>query len=168
VSIVRIERGTGALLENPVSDARALDSLPLLTCPATSAARLKLTLFDNMDTVTETGIATRIGNSHRFRYVADGGSGSEEILVMALWQLSDFSVVTAPVVVTGIHFRSRDTEGVAATLPDDPSGAMAGPDVAGFFLDDSFTGDGGAGEQFTQVGLGRVPAVFVEIVAADA
>ena len=163
VSVARIERGTGALLENPVADARALDSLPLLANPTTSAAKLKLTLFDNMDTVTETGVATRIGNSHRFRYVPDGGSASEEILVMALWQLSDFSIVLSPVVVSAVHFRSRGVEGVAATHPDDPSGAMAGPDLAGFFLDDSFTGDGGAGEQFTQVAIGRVPAVFLEL-----
>jgi hypothetical protein len=168
VSIARIERGTNALLENPIADARALADLPLLTNPTTSAAKLKLKLFDNMDTVTETGVATRIGNSHRFRYVADGGSTSEEILVMALWQLSELSTVPAPVVVSAIHFRARDVEGVASTLPDDLSGAMAGPDVAGFFLDDSFTGNGGVGEQFTQVAVGRVPTVFLEILAAEA
>ncbi len=121
-----------------------------------------------MDTVTETGVATRIGNSHRFRYVADGGSTSEEILVMALWQLGELRIVPAPVVVSAIHFRARDIEGVASTLPDDLSGAMAGPDVAGFFLDDSFTGNGGVGEQFTQVAVGRVPTVFLEILAAEA
>lgn len=84
---------------------------------------------------------------------------------MALWQLSEVSVVQAPVVVTAIHFRSRDFEGVASTRPDDPAAPMAGPDVAGFFLDDSFTGDGGIGEQFTQVAIGRLPTAFVEIVA---
>lgn len=83
VSIARIQRGNNMLLENPIVDARALGDLPLLTCPTTSAAKLKLRLFDNMDTVVETGTATRVGNSHRFQYVADFGSTHEEILVMA-------------------------------------------------------------------------------------
>jgi hypothetical protein len=168
VSVARIERGTGALLENPIDDARALADLPLLTNPTTSAAKLTLKLFDNMDTVTETGVAMRIGNSHRFDYVADGGSASEEILVMALWHLSELSRVPAPVVVSGIYFRARDLVGVASTLPGNRSGAMAGPDVAGLFLDDSFTGEGGIAEEFTQVAIGRVPTVFLEILAAGA
>jgi len=125
VSIFRIERGAGALPRTRCLTPRALDSLPLLTCPATSAARLKLTLFDNMDTSPRPH-RHRIGNSHRSvrrrRRLGQRGDPGE-----ALWQLSEFSIVTAPVVVTGIHFRSRDTEGVAATHPDDPSGAMADP-----------------------------------------
>jgi hypothetical protein len=163
LSIARIERGTNRLLENPIADARALATLPLLTNPTTSAAKLKLKLFNDMDTITETGVATRIGNSHRFQYVADGDSTSEEILVMALWQLSELSRVPSPVVVTAIHFRARDLEGVGSTLPDNPAAAMTGPDIAGWFLDDTFTGDGGDGEQFTQVAVGRVPTVFLEI-----
>lgn len=167
VSMLRIQRGTGALLENPIDDARALADLPLLANPTTSAAKLTLKLFDNMDTVLETGVATRVGNSHRFQYVADDGSGGEEILLMALWELSEFSQVPAPVVVSAIHFRARGLVAVAATLPGDRSGAMAGPDVAGLFLDDTFTGDGGVGEEFTQVAIGRVPTVFLEILAAE-
>ncbi len=167
VSIARIERGTNALLENPIADARALGALPLLVSPATTAAKISLKLFDNMDTVIETGTATRIGNTHRFRYTADGTSTSEEILVMVVWQLSDLRAVPAPVVVTAVHFRARDVEGVAATLPGDPTGAMTGPDIAGWFLDDTFTADNGLGEQFTQVGVGRVPTVFLEIQADE-
>lgn len=164
VSIARIERGTNALLENPIADARVLGTLPLLASPTTTADRLTLTLFDNQDTVVETGTATRIGDSHRFQYVPDGTTTPEELLVMAVWQLSDLRAVPAPVVVTALHFRSRDVEGVAATLPGNPAGAMSGPDIAGWFLDDTFTRDNGLGEQFTQVGVGRVPTVFLEIL----
>jgi hypothetical protein len=87
---------------------------------------------------------------------------------MALWQLSEFSRVPAPVVVSAFHSRGRNIQGVASTLPGDRSRAMAGPDLAGLFLDDMFTGDGGIGEQFTRVAIGRVPTVFMEILAADA
>ncbi len=167
VSIARIERGTSALLENPIADASALNNLPRLTNPTTSATKLKLKLFNDADTVTESGVATRIGNSHRFQYVPDGGSTSEEILVMALWGLSEFRQVPAPVVVTAIHFRARHLEGVGSTLPNDVSAPMTGPDIAGWFLDDTFYANGGIGEQFTQVGVGRVPTVFLEIVAAE-
>src|SRR5205814_1482782 len=77
VSMARIQLRGGAFIENPIDDARALAGLPLLANPTTSAAQLRLKIFDNMDTVLETGVASRIGNSHRFQYVADGGSARE-------------------------------------------------------------------------------------------
>jgi hypothetical protein len=167
VSMARIQVRGGEFIENPIEDARALAGLPLLANPTTSAARLRLKMFDTMDTVLETGVASRIGNSHRFQYVADGGSASEEILLMALWQLSEFSRVSSPVVVSAIHFRQRGQQAVAATLPGDRSGAMPGPDLAGLFLDDTFTGQGGIGELFTRVGIGRGPTLFLEILPAE-
>ncbi|MDQ0847420.1 hypothetical protein [Streptomyces sp. V1I6] len=178
LSLARIDPG-GKLIENPIADARALAALPRLVNPFAFSQKLRLTLFfpadaeetAASDSVPEprfvsAGLATRIGDSHRFQYVSDDGAINEEMLVMALHEVSELSAVPAPIVLTAVHFRSMGMDAIASTRPNDPSTSLPAHDLATLFFDGQFTEDGGLGERFVEQAVGLTPHLILEFKAA--
>jgi hypothetical protein len=194
LSFARVDPGSteGIHLENPIVDARALARLTQLANPLVSADNLTLRLFSAHfpDTFITSGPATRIGDSHRFRFAPfDGaldGSETEEVRIMALCMFGDIRVVPEPVVMTALHFPSRRMEGVpgasygvASTPLGDRSGSLAASDLGAILngqfptLDGNlvpFTDDGGPGEIFVVSGIGlqrgSLPSLIVEVEPA--
>ena len=130
--------GQPVLLDNPVFDARALDELPRLANIFTSADSLRLTLFgSNGEEPLGTGLATRVGDTHRFRFAPDAGGEAEPVLLGGLFEWRDPIVFTEPVVMSGLHFPERGELGLAAAKPNDrlsglPVTALGGSSTPSF------------------------------------
>jgi hypothetical protein len=130
----------GGFLDNPIVDARALADLPHLGCALTTADRLDVRVFDNPNfgadretpPLIHSGTATRIGDSHRFRYTPDGGE-DEQMVVCGLVEYSDLADVPAPIVAYAV---SLDERGIAvgATRPDDRSASLAAAELVELWL----------------------------------
>jgi hypothetical protein len=77
----------------------------------------------------ESGLATRIGDTHRFQFTSDGNGEGEQILLTALWEFGDLTAFPAPVVVAGVHFRDRGANAVMCTPPNDRSASLPAADL---------------------------------------
>lgn len=135
--------GETGFLENPITDARALAQLPHISNPFTSAASLRLKLFDQEGTPGDTGDATRVGDTNRFQFVPAGGGGGEQIQLMGLREWSDLNALPSPVVIVALNFANRGT-GVAVTKPGDRSAFLPPDEVLKLFFEtDDFQFDAG-------------------------
>ncbi|HEX8065534.1 MAG TPA: hypothetical protein VF520_03300 [Thermoleophilaceae bacterium] len=123
VSLAHLDPFTALLMDNPIADARALADLPRLATPLCSADRLRIEVFDRTGAATAAGIATRTGNTNRFRFAPDGGGTEEQIVLMGMLEWSDLNLFPNPVVATALHFANGDT-GLACSRPDDRSATL--------------------------------------------
>jgi hypothetical protein len=122
------------ITDNPIRDGRALASLPRLTNPFIAADRLtvRLTLFpdagddagavlnqlaagQDAGTLIE-GVATRIGDSTEFRFLANGAEASEPLKFVGILVDSGLEQVNW----VGVFLRDRRKMGVAAVRPSTP------------------------------------------------
>ena len=153
LSIARLVPPDGALRENPLTDARALDSLPRLANPFTSAARLDLRVVgDDDDGGTMT--ATRLGTTARFRLAVPDGE-TDELVLLAMWEISDPSVVQEPIVVTGLRARQAGLHLLAATPSADRTASVPAADLRLMFTEGPFAEQGGPADEFQRRYLGR-------------
>jgi hypothetical protein len=123
------------ITDNPIREARALASLPRLANPFIAADRLtvRLTVLPDMGdaggaVLTELaagrdagvlieGVATRIGNSTEFRFVANGAAAPEPLKFIGILAPDDLE----PVSWVGVLLRNRRQIGVAAAPPSTPA-----------------------------------------------
>ena len=163
--------GQPVLLDNPILDARALDKVPHLANLFTSADRLRLTLFDNNgQEPLGAGLATRVGDTHRFRFAPDAGGTTELVLLGGLFEWRDPIVFTEPVVMSGLHFPERGELGIAAAKPNESLSGLPVTALAGFF-DSVFHPEHPEQASFlveaVAFAVGQVPRLFVEAESAS-
>jgi hypothetical protein len=155
-------------VDNPIVDARALGALSHLACPISTADRLDVKVFDSpntgfdipVPTLIQSGPATRIGDSNRFKFTPDDGSTSEQLLCCGLAEFFDVAFVAAPIVVYGASLPSRGFI-LGATNPDDRSQSLPPTDLIDLWFGES--------DLMSDVGLlaGSVlPNTLVEITPA--
>lgn len=150
--------GALTFIENPISDARALDSLPKLANPFTSANELNVSAFEGTELIT-TGFAKRIGDTHRFQFSPDNDAflQSQELVLMALWEHTDLNLAPAPIVLTGAHLRKQGFHCIAGTPSDNRSGRIPAAELKRILFEEPFAARGGPLEEFFRRALGRHP-----------
>jgi hypothetical protein len=140
---IGIVESTG-FMDNPITDASALGALPHLKCPITTADRLDVKVFDSpntgfdipVPTLIQSGQATRLGKSHRFKFTPDDGSEGEQMICCGVAEFFDLTVIPEPLVTYNVSLPSRGTA-LGSTRPDDRSASLPAAELVDLWFGES-------------------------------